>query len=413
MRYSTVIFDLDGTLLDTSPGILGCFAKAEEELGMPPLPPEERKWVLGPTLFDSFTIKYGLDTFRAQEAVDCYRKHYAAGGVLNCKPFPGIEALLADLQAGGLCLRVATSKAGPFARQALEHTGLLRYFDKICAPDLHNKKSNKAELVRQAMEGSEGPCLMVGDRRFDIEGAHAQGIDSAFALYGFGDEWEAAACRPSYLLHSADELRPLLLGKGCFLCFEGGDGSGKTTQIHRVKAYLEQKGYAVRLTREPGGTPVSEAVRGILLDPDQSMDPLTEAYLYAAARAEHVRRVLRPALLRGEVVLCDRYLDSSIAYQGYGRGLGEETVRAVNALAVDGCLPDRRYLFLLDDEEAERRASKRSQRDRLELAGEAFRARVGEGYRALAKEEGVCAVPAAGSEEEVFAFLRKDLDRFL
>ena len=143
------------------------------------------------------------------------------------------------------------------------------------------------------------------------------------------------------------------------------------------------------------------------------MDPLTEAYLYAAARAEHVRRVLRPALLRGEVVLCDRYLDSSIAYQGYGRGLGEETVRAVNALAVDGCLPDRRYLFLLDDEEAERRASRRSQRDRLELAGETFRARVGEGYRALAKEEGVCAVPAAGSEEEVFAFLRKDLDRFL
>lgn len=110
-----------------------------------------------------------------------------------------------------------------------------------------------------------------------------------------------------------------------FITFEGMDGAGKTTQIRLLQERLEKAGERVAVTREPGGNALAEKIRALLLDPESEMDPLTEAYLYAAARAEHVRRVILPALQRGETVLCDRYLDSSLAYQGYGRGLGEET----------------------------------------------------------------------------------------
>ena len=130
-----------------------------------------------------------------------------------------------------------------------------------------------------------------------------------------------------------------------FITFEGMDGAGKTTQIRLLQERLEKAGERVVVTREPGGNALAEKIRALLLDPASEMDPLTEAYLYAAARAEHVRRVILPALQRGETVLCDRYLDSSLAYQGYGRGLGEETVRRINAQAVAGCLPDRTYLL--------------------------------------------------------------------
>ena len=144
-----------------------------------------------------------------------------------------------------------------------------------------------------------------------------------------------------------------------FITFEGMDGAGKTTQIRLLQERLEKAGERVVVTREPGGNALAEKIRALLLDPESEMDPLTEAYLYAAARAEHVRRVILPALQRGETVLCDRYLDSSLAYQGYGRGLGEETVRRINAQAVAGCLPDRTYLLRVPEEAAARRVGAR------------------------------------------------------
>ena len=147
-----------------------------------------------------------------------------------------------------------------------------------------------------------------------------------------------------------------------FITFEGMDGAGKTTQIRLLQERLEKAGERVAVTREPGGNALAEKIRALLLDPESEMDPLTEAYLYAAARAEHVRRVILPALQRGETVLCDRYLDSSLAYQGYGRGLGEETVRRINAQAVAGCLPDRTYLLRVPEEAAARRVGARGQR---------------------------------------------------
>ena len=194
-----------------------------------------------------------------------------------------------------------------------------------------------------------------------------------------------------------------------FITFEGMDGAGKTTQIRLLQERLE--GERVAVTREPGGNALAEKIRALLLDPESEMDPLTEAYLYAAARAEHVRRVILPALQRGETVLCDRYLDSSLAYQGYGRGLGEETVRRINAQAVAGCLPDRTYLLRVPEEAAARRVGARGQRDRIESAGEAFLRRVEAGFCRLAEREParILAVDASGTAEEIARRIAEDV----
>src|SRR5689334_16377825 len=139
-----------------------------------------------------------------------------------------------------------------------------------------------------------------------------------------------------------------------FLTFEGVDWSGKSTQAELLAAWLREQGRSVVSTREPGGTPVAEAMRDLVLHGDD-MAPWTEATLYAGARAEHVATTIRPALARGQDVVCDRYLDSSVAYQGAGRGLGEDRVRELSLLVTGGLLPDRTFLVLLDPAEALRR----------------------------------------------------------
>jgi len=141
-------------------------------------------------------------------------------------------------------------------------------------------------------------------------------------------------------------------------------------------------------TREPGGTPVAERIRGLLLDPEVEMDPWTEAYLYAAARADHARRGVLPRLVRGENVVCERYLDSSLAYQGFGRGLGVEVVRALNFWAVETVVPDRTFYLRLDPGERARRARSLGARlDRVERVGDEFVRRVEEGFEELARLE--------------------------
>jgi dTMP kinase len=140
-------------------------------------------------------------------------------------------------------------------------------------------------------------------------------------------------------------------------------------------------------TREPGGTPAAERIRGIVLDPAVEMDALTEAYLYAAARADHVRKTILPRLAVGENVLCERYLDSSIAYQGFGRGLGVDRVRALNAYAVGTVVPDRTFYLRLDHDERERRATRLGAPDRIEAVGADFMRRVEEGFEELARLE--------------------------
>jgi dTMP kinase len=166
-----------------------------------------------------------------------------------------------------------------------------------------------------------------------------------------------------------------------FVTFEGLDGSGKSTQAELLTRRIEAEGAPVVATREPGGTRVGEQIRALLLD-EGNVSPWAEALLYAAARAQLVSDVIRPALGRGHTVVCDRYLDSSVAYQGVARGLGFERVLELNLTAVGRLVPDRTFLLALDPTESAVRLG--TQQDRLERESASFHARVAAGYRELA-----------------------------
>ena len=166
-----------------------------------------------------------------------------------------------------------------------------------------------------------------------------------------------------------------------FVTFEGVDWSGKSTQAELLSAWLRRQGRSVLLTREPGGTAVGEAVREVVLH-GHDMTAWAEAALYAAARADHVEQAIRPALERGEDVVCDRYIDSSVAYQGIARELGEAAVLELNLTVTRGLLPDRTFVVVLDADEARRRGA--GNPDRIEREGDAFMRRVDEAYRGLA-----------------------------
>jgi dTMP kinase len=167
-----------------------------------------------------------------------------------------------------------------------------------------------------------------------------------------------------------------------FVSFEGLDGSGKTTQAVLARSFLAEQGRETVATREPGGTRLGEAIREILLD-GAEMTPWAEAALFAAARAELVVEVIKPALDRGADVLSDRYLDSSLAYQGIARGLGVDAILGLNWSGIGGLLPDRTFLLLVDPEESLRRGE--GEPDRIEREGLAFRVLVDGGYRRLAE----------------------------
>jgi dTMP kinase len=191
-----------------------------------------------------------------------------------------------------------------------------------------------------------------------------------------------------------------------FLTFEGVDWSGKSTQAELLTAWLRGQGRTVLSTREPGGTPVGEAVRNVVLHGDE-MTPWAEAALYAAARAEHFERALRPALERGEDVVCDRYIDSSVAYQGGARGLGIERVLELNLTVTRNLVPDRTFLVLLDPAEARLRGG--GQPDRIEREGDAFMRAVDAAYRALAEAspERIVALDGARPAEEIAEEVRE------
>ena len=194
--------------------------------------------------------------------------------------------------------------------------------------------------------------------------------------------------------------------RGLFLTFEGVDGSGKTTQLTLLAGAFRAAGYDVVTTREPGGTALGEAVRLALLDPaHEGMSDRAEALLYAAARAQLVEKVIRPALDRGCVVLCDRYLDSSFAYQGFARGLGYENLLTLNVWATECLMPDLTFVLLIDP--ATRAARMTQEPDRVEASGDEFFARVDDGYRRLIDEHPhrVRAVEAQGSTAEVAAHI--------
>ena len=165
-----------------------------------------------------------------------------------------------------------------------------------------------------------------------------------------------------------------------FISFEGLDGCGKTTQVELLEAFLGTRDVEVVGTREPGGTELGETLRQIVLH-GQKISPWAEAAIFAAARAELVEQVIEPALKRGATVISDRFVDSSLVYQGVARGLGIEKVLEVNLLATKGLMPDRTFLLLVDEKLSEARVGE--ERDRMESESEAFRRLVGNGYRRL------------------------------
>ncbi len=202
--------------------------------------------------------------------------------------------------------------------------------------------------------------------------------------------------------------------QGLFISMEGPDGAGKSTQIELLQNYLADKGYEIVITRDPGGTVISEAIRHIILNKDYAeMSPGTELLLYAAARAQLVHEVIRPALRDGKAVICDRFIESSVVYQGIARGLGIDTVYAVNDYALEGLRPQLTILLDLDAEEGLRRKKNQAELDRMEAAGLEFHKKVAEGYRLLAERdlERIVRISAALPKEEIHAKIVKEIER--
>ncbi|HSN54364.1 MAG TPA: dTMP kinase [Candidatus Sulfomarinibacteraceae bacterium] len=206
------------------------------------------------------------------------------------------------------------------------------------------------------------------------------------------------------------------MNDGFFITFEGGEGTGKTTQIRRLAEHLEALGRTVVVTREPGGTPVAEAARAVLLDPALEPDGVTELFLLEAARRDHVERVLRPALARGAIVLSDRFADSSTVYQGMVRGVGVERVLELNRLATGGLEPDLTFVLDLDPDAGVVRARVRNSsgdgsESRLDDEPADFHRRVREGFLRLAElaPRRVRVVDAGGEADAVFGRILAEL----
>lgn len=202
--------------------------------------------------------------------------------------------------------------------------------------------------------------------------------------------------------------------QGRLITIEGDDGAGKSTQLEFIRNYFEQRNEHIIVTREPGGTPISEKIRAIILDRhNQEMSPITEMLLYAASRNQHVQQLIGPAISRGKIVVCDRFADSSIAYQGYARGLGE-MVSVVNSYAIGRYVPDLTFLLKLPPEQAHSRICSREQ-DRLESETMAFHRAVYEGYLALEQQfpDRIVGIDASGTAEQVSRQIQVHLDRLM
>lgn len=203
---------------------------------------------------------------------------------------------------------------------------------------------------------------------------------------------------------------------GLFITFEGPDGSGKTTLTTRLADYLKNNNKEVLLTREPGGIGISEKIRHIILDPaNDKMDDRTEALLYAASRRQHLVEKVLPAVNDGKIVLCDRFVDSSLAYQGYARGIGIEEVLNINLFAIDNHMPDLTIFIDVDPMIGLSRVGSRGEKDRLELAGNDFHNRVYEGYKQVISmyPDRIKVVDGNRSIDEVFESVLKIIEKVI
>lgn len=203
--------------------------------------------------------------------------------------------------------------------------------------------------------------------------------------------------------------------KGCFITFEGTEGAGKSTQILAVSEFLQQQGLEVITTREPGGTALSEQIRDLLLDKSQTMSQMTELLLMFAARAEHLSQVILPALQAGKWVLCDRFTESSYAYQGYGRGMPLENIAILEQLVQGDLRPDCTFWFDIPVLEGMKRVNRRGEQDRFEVENVTFFESIANGFQALSEQRPsqFYRIDATQSIEKVTAMIEEKLDQLI
>ena len=421
-RFDAVLFDLDGTLTESGTGIMRSAAHALKELGADPLDEDTLRRFIGPPLLDSFMRYGGMDEAQALEAVRVYRERYTDVGWKENRVYPGIAPLLKELKRRGIRVLLTSSKPEASCLRILEYFGLLPWFDGVFAIQWSEHHAEKAEIIARALASlkPDARACMVGDRLYDIEGARANRVFAAGVSYGYGSREELEAAGADAVYDSVSALREGLLGseaeKGLFITFEGGDGCGKSTQLRLAAEYLEARGYEVCQTREPGGCEISERIRDLLLDiKARGMTDATEALLFAAARVQCLKDTILPALAAGKVVLCDRYVDSSFAYQAHGRELGEDFIRQINAKAIGARLPDRTLLYMVSEQTAEQRLKNGGTLDRIESERGEFTRRIAAAYRDIAarEPERVARIDADRPVEAVWADTRASLDGLL
>ena len=416
--FDYVFFDLDGTLTRSGEGIKKSAAYAIAQLGYPALTEAQLDSFVGPPLLESFRTQCGMDEETALEAVRLYRVRFEDVGWRENAVYTGIAPLLRALCAAGKHVSIVTAKPEHFAVRIAGYFGLAPWLDAIVGISMRDHHADKAALIARALPAGvdKSRVVMVGDRKFDVLGAREAGVASLAVGYGYGTREELAACAPDMFAATVPELFGLLgvaRPRGRFFTFEGTDGCGKSTQMALLGNWLEACGWEVVRTREPGGCPISERIRSIVLsdasdEAGRAMTPACEALLFAASRAQLVHDVILPALESGKVVLCDRFLDSSIVYQGHGRELGEDFIRQINA-PVQAVRPDKTFLYGVDEGEALARATQDGHADRIEAEGAAFQRRLRAAYDGLrAREPGrICALDGSGTIGQVFARTQK------
>lgn len=422
MKYSAILFDFDGTLTESGIGITRSAAYAFEQMGLPVPTQEELDTFIGPPLVTSF-IQYGnLSEADAQKATDHYRVRYRSIGWKENRVYAGITPMLKALKKQGAYLAVASAKPETFVRQIAEHFGIAKYFDKIVGITFETTHADKQDLLIAAMpeKREDHTIAMVGDRLYDMEAAKKLGVDAVGVAYGYGSRDELESSGADVVCDTVDELHNLLLGSaqreaGLFITFEGSDGCGKSTQMKKLAEHLQERGYEIVVTREPGGCPISEAIRNVVLDiRHKGMSSECEALLYAASRAEHVRQVILPAVKNGKIVLCDRFLDSSFAYQARGRELGDDFIRQINAPAMV-VSPNRTLLFMGDQETVLKRLRSGENLDRIEVEKDEFFTRVNAAFEEIHKADPdrVHRIDSNRTIDEIFADVTADIHALL
>ncbi len=418
LKYDTILFDLDGTLTESGLGITRSAAYAFEQLGLPVPSQEILDSFVGPPLVTSFMEHAGLDEAGAMEAVRIYRERFSTVGWKENRVYAGIAPLLKELKRQGAYLAIASAKPEIFVNRIADHFGFARYFDRIVGIKTETTHADKRHLIAEALgEGRElSRAAMVGDRLYDMEAARRMGLRAVGVSYGYGSREELEQSGAEDIADSVAALRDILLPgvpreRGLFISFEGADGCGKSTQMQLLRDRLTECGYDVVCSREPGGCEISERIRDVVLDArHRGMCDACEALLFAASRAQHVQDVVIPALENGKIMLCDRFLDSSFAYQARGRELGDDFIRQIN-VAASSIAPDRTLLFVGKRETISQRLRSHDNLDRIELEQDAFVRRVYEAYDEIAARDSqrVHVIDSDRSIDEIFADVQKDL----